>query len=101
MGKRTIAVYTRTASQNLHRNRRARMSQDPWFVKTSWSYVPCQWKGFALIFALVAVFLASFGIFKLLAALLGAPWISYLSAASFAVILLVGLRTAERHSRKA
>ena len=74
------------------------MSDDSWFVKVGWSYVPCHWKGFALICALVAVFFASFGILRLLAVLLSAPWISYLSVVAFAVVLLLGLRTAERHS---
>ncbi len=76
------------------------MPEEPWFVKIGWSYVPCHWKGFAFITALVALFLTSVGILHLLAELLNTPWISDLSVASFAAVLLVGLRTAERHSRK-
>lgn len=76
------------------------MSNEIWFEKWLWSYVPCHPKGFALIFALVVTFLASLGILKVLAALLNAPWIAYLSAAPFVVLLIFGLKVAERHSRK-
>lgn len=76
------------------------MSERPWFVKTGWAYVPCHWKAFALIFASVAAFMASLAILRLLAVLLEAPSISYLSIVPFAVALLVVLRTAERHSQK-
>ena len=76
------------------------MPDEPWLNKSGWSYVPCHWMGFLVIFALVAMTLASIGVVELLAAKLGAPWISHLSVATFSAFLIADLSIAGRHSRR-
>jgi hypothetical protein len=72
---------------------------ETWFERRLWSYVPCHWKGVAVLFAIAGACLLTLGILWLLASVLKAPWVNYGSPAALLVLWALGLRIARRHSR--
>jgi hypothetical protein len=75
------------------------MQREKWFEKVAWSYVPCHWKGFAIMFAVILPTLAAIFTGE---AVLGhfrygaADWLPFLVFFPPAWLVMVGI--AKRHS---
>lgn len=70
-----------------------------WFERWLWSYVPCHWKGWAVLFLHLAPFGAVIGLVVFVANLLEREWISDLVVIPFIVALFSLSRIAKRRSR--
>ena len=71
------------------------LDDEIWFERVLWSYVPCHWKGWLLLF--VTAFPTATAIVVLMN--LDRPKFSYLAIAIFVLALVWLMRTAKRHSR--
>ena len=73
------------------------MSNEAWFVKVGYSYMPCQWRGYAFIFVMFLALVGSLSIMILT----DERWTTPVSLGSFVALSLFSLVVAERFSRKA
>ena len=75
------------------------MQREVWFQKIAWSYVPCHWKGFAAIAAVIFPTLAAIILGQLILAGLGYGDADGLVIAVFLIpALVIMLGIAKRHS---
>lgn len=74
------------------------MSEEIWFRKWLWSYVPVHWKGLALMFGAIVSVFACFGVLVIAAERFESPGIAFTIPVPFLYILITTLRIARRHS---
>jgi hypothetical protein len=73
------------------------MSNEAWFVKAGYTYVPCQWRAYAFMFVSFAALVGSLSLFLFI----DAPWAIPVSLGSFVALSVLTIFVADRHSRKA
>ena len=76
------------------------MNNEIWFERVLWSYVPCHWKGWAVLFTVVSMMLVSIATLAILASALDEPSINQLDVPIFAIGLIVMLRISRRQSKR-
>jgi len=74
------------------------MADEVWFERWLWSYIPCHWKGWAILFTHVLLVLAAIGLLILTASQFERPWINDLDIIPFAIGLVSLMRICKRHS---
>ncbi|MEJ2459719.1 MAG: hypothetical protein P8Y58_16870 [Novosphingobium sp.] len=70
-----------------------------WFERWLWSYMPCHWKGWAVVILHIAAALAMATLLNLAAGHLQQGWIAHLTIIPVVVALVSLERISERHSR--
>lgn len=75
------------------------MQREVWFQRVAWSYVPCHWKGFAVMAAVILPTLTAIFVGQMVLDVLGyrsADWLPLPVFLIPALLLLLGI--AKRHS---
>jgi hypothetical protein len=69
-----------------------------WFKRLLWSYIPCHWKGWAMIVGLVACFLISMQILSWVVSATGHSDWDFVPFLPILPIVVLGWIVAERHT---
>ncbi|MFS0735722.1 hypothetical protein ABC347_01615 [Sphingomonas sp. 1P06PA] len=74
------------------------VQREVWFHKVAWSYIPCHWKGFAMMAAIIFPTVVAIIVGQMVLGSLGYGDVDWLPLAIFIPALLILLRIAKRHS---